>query len=354
MGDGPLRRLPRMAAMGLTVILAALIALSALPTQPEGSAPKQSVSQGQAIGDDALYRLIAARVASGEDYYQAVAAEHRANSYPLKPFFTVRQPALAWAYALVGPKGLQIGLLALFIACAVALPKTLARTSGEGIGVLAMVLAVAVVAAGPGVMFHDLWAGVLLTLALALRRPDRIWPSLLCALAALLIRETALPAVLLWAGLALVTRRWRELGGVVAVLVIFAVALTLHANAVAAVTTAADPSSQGWSGFAGPALFVAGIRQSTALYFLPLWLAGPIVVLALFGFLARGSAAGIYAFVWLVGLAAMMALFARPENWYWATLGLPLTLAGLALVPRGLADLGSALRGRGETSMESA
>ena len=118
--------------------------------------------------------------------------------------------------------------------------------------------------------------------------------------------------------------------------------------------TAADPASQGWSGFAGPALFVAGIRQSTALYFLPLWLAGPVVVLALFGFLARGQAAAVYALLWLIELAAMIALFARPENWYWATLGLPLTLAGLAFVPRGFADLVSALRGRGETSMESA
>ncbi len=351
--DSPLRRLQRMAAVVVAVVLLALTVFSAIPAQPQGSAPPAS-ADNRGIGDDALYRLIAGRVASGEGYYEAVVAEHRANNYPLKPFFTVRQPALAWAFALVGEKGLKIILLALFIGCAVMLPKALARTSGEGIGILAMVLAVAVVAAGPGVMFHDLWAGVLLTLALALRKPDRIWLSLLCALAALLIRETALPAVLLWAALALLMRRWRELAGVVAVLAVFAVALTLHANAVMAVTTAADPASQGWSGFAGPALFVAGIRQSTALYFLPLWLAGPVVVLALFGFLARGQAAAAYALLWLIGLAAMIALFARPENWYWATLGLPLTLAGLAFVPRGLGDLVLALRGRDETSMESA
>ncbi len=43
-----------------------------------------------------LYRSIAARVANGESYYFAAAAEHRAAQYPLYPFYTVRPPVLAW------------------------------------------------------------------------------------------------------------------------------------------------------------------------------------------------------------------------------------------------------------------
>lgn len=52
--------------------------------------------------DAALYVAVAARVADGENYYRAAATEHRERGYPLRPFVTVREPALAYVTAVVG------------------------------------------------------------------------------------------------------------------------------------------------------------------------------------------------------------------------------------------------------------
>ncbi len=75
-------------------------------------------------------------------------------------------------------------------------------------------------------LIHELMAGLLLTLALALYDPARWWPALLMAGLALAVRELALPFVLLWLAFALIERRWREAAGVAALLLVFASACT--------------------------------------------------------------------------------------------------------------------------------
>src|SRR3546814_161898 len=60
------------------------------------------------------------------------------------------------------------------------------------------------------IVFHEGWAALLIALSLALYRKDRWWPSVVLALLALMIRELALPFVLLMGGLALLSLNWRE------------------------------------------------------------------------------------------------------------------------------------------------
>src|SRR3546814_12079814 len=64
------------------------------------------------VGDHALYARIAQRVAAGESYYTAAAAEHRSGHYPLRPFVTVRLPTLAH---IVPPLGEQKTNLPFFL-----------------------------------------------------------------------------------------------------------------------------------------------------------------------------------------------------------------------------------------------
>src|SRR3546814_3515006 len=87
------------------------------------------------------------------------------------------------------------------------------------------------------IVFHEGWSALLIALSLALYRKDRWWPSVVLALLALLIRELALPFVLLMGGLALLSLNCRELFAWSAVTLICAIALWCHAHAVWSVTT---------------------------------------------------------------------------------------------------------------------
>jgi hypothetical protein len=103
--------------------------------------------------------------------------------------------------------------------------------------------------------------------------------------------------------------------------------------------------SSGWTGLQGPALAYFSLMAVTPLQSaLPHWLGAPLAVLPLLGWAALGGRAGLFGTLWFAGYLLAVSLFAREENFYWLSLVLPAYGAGLALVPRAIADLVSALR----------
>lgn len=340
---------PRAAALVLGLIAAALAwsAWSNLPAAPSAPAPRIAAPVtpapgARARGDMALYARIHARMAAGEGYYAAALAEQRASTYPTRPFVAVRLPTLAWVQRAIGPDGVR------WLALVLAGTGILALAGrGPALGTPAeRIIAAALLAAGGGAASspvagydHDFLAGLLLTLALLAWRPDRWWPALLAAAAALAVRELAAPFVLLWLAFALAQRRWREAGAVAGVLGLFAFGLAIHAQAVEAGRMPGDLVSQGWSALAGYGLPLDALGQLTGLRHLPPFLAAPIALLPLVGWAGLGGRTGLFAVLWFAGLATMMALFARPANYYWAELALPAYALGLAFAPRALADL---------------
>jgi hypothetical protein len=99
-----------------------------------------------------------------------------------------------------------------------------------------------------------------------------------------------------------------------------------------------------WAGLQGPALAVYGLASVTLLQTLPPWLGPPLAVLPLLGWIAVGGRTGLFAALWAAGYALAVSLFGRQEHFYWLSLLIPIYGAGLAFVPRALADLVSALR----------
>lgn len=350
----PFARLPRWAAAGVLALLVAAMAWSAVATAPVDTAERARIAaKAQAKpaaarqsdkpnGDLALYERIAARVGAGEGYYAAAMAEQRASNYPTRPFVAVRQPVLAWLQAAIGVGGVRYLEMGLVLACLWALNARLTGVVAkpERMGALVlMVLGGAAVAVPLAGLIHELWAGLWLTLALLLYRPDRWWPALLAAAAALAVRELAVPFVLLWLGFAVIARRWREAAGVAALLALFAGGMALHAFAVEAGRLPGDPASQGWNALAGYGLPLMAVSRLTGLLLLPVSIAAPIAILPLLGWAGIGGRLGLFAALWFAGLATMIALFARPENFYWAQLALPAYGIGLAFAPRALAEL---------------
>jgi hypothetical protein len=339
----PLAKLPRWGALGILALLVATMAWSAWAVAPVDRAEStHAASTNTSGGDLALYARISERVAAGEGYYHAAMDEQRARNYPTRPFVAVRLPTMAWLHGVIGVNGVRALAALLLLANLVALYRRLAgqATHRERIGALVMLaLGGAAVAAPQGGLVHEVLAGQLLTLALLLRSPQRWWPSLLLAALALAVRELAVPFVLLWLAFAVIERRWREAGAVAALLLVFAGGMVLHYLAVEAQRLPGDPLSQGWAGMIGPALPLMALSRLTALLVLPKWLAAHLAVLPLLGWLGLGGRTGLFATVWFAGFLTAMALFARPENFYWAQLVLPAYFAGLALAPRALTEL---------------
>jgi len=337
-----LRSLTRFQATLLLLLLAALLGWSMTVHEP----PPVAGGPAQDYSDLRLYLDTTTRVEQGEGYYAAITALQRAHGFPTHPFPTVRLPTLVMAGAWFGWPALRLVLGALLAGTAWLWLRALRPlcTPGEAAGaVILVILGGAMVATPTFVDQHELWAGILLAAAMALRLEGR-WPlALLCAALALAIRELALPFVLLALASALWERRWREAAGWAALVAAFAVAVAFHASAVAAHVQPGDLPSQGWNALRGPGAALRDIGDVTLLTLVPPPLRYLLALLPLMGWLAAPGPLARFGLPLFAGYMAMLALFAREQNFYWAIMLLPAYLAGFAFLPRLAKDLGRKL-----------
>ncbi len=340
---------PRNAWAGLAalaVLLLATLLVFATPSPPAATRTPADRADDQA--DVVLYETIVENVRHGGHYYAVAADAMRAGNYPLKPFVTFRLPTLAMVQASV-PHGVVVVLLYL-LAAAVAL-AWYARLAPAFARPPPRIVAMALLAGGlmafvqrDLIAFHEIWAGLFIALSLAVYRPEGWLPSVAFGLAATLIRETAGLYLALMAILALFGGQRREATGWMIAGAILAIALAAHAHAVADVVRPLDPESPGWSGRLGFGFFIRTMTVSTALILAPLWVAAPLVGLALFGWAAWRDPLGLRVLVLLAAYAAVLSVFGRLDTFYWGLLVAPLLLVGLAFVPDGVRDLVAAAR----------
>lgn len=335
----------------LILLLAALMwfgtARSHASAAPDLSEPRLAKAEGM-IGDHALYLNILRAMERGEPYYQAVAAEHRKTNYPLRPFVAVRLPTLGVATAATGLPAMTVIASLLGLAAILAWRRRLAADPDlpayARFGVLLVAANLGQVMSGQWVLMHEVIAGVLIALALALYRPEKPWATMAVVVLALAIRETVLPVAMLFGLFALVDRDGRAAGAWIGVGLALAVALAFHAAAVTAATSPADMASPGWVGLAGWSNYVTFIHQTSVLrFFAPPWVAAILAPLALLGWAAWRSRLGTAGLAVQLVYAALFALFARPNNDYWGMLVVPTLFLGLIFTPAALAALGRAL-----------
>jgi hypothetical protein len=338
-----LEKLSPAAALALLCALIALIAagFALVPvTGPTGSA---------AGGDAALYRQITERVARGTNYYQAVAIEHRASAYPLKPYTAVRPPVLTELMATVGPSMADVLLRLLAIvataATVIRLAPQMRAPWREATILLSATSAGAFVQSGMWV-WHEVWAGLLITLSLACRT-DRHWgASLAFGLTAALIRELAFPFLVVMGAAAWFGGKRREAGAWAAAAALVLLMLALHWTMVARIALPSDVTSPGWLAFGGWRFDLALARQSSLLMALPPWVAALAVPLALLGWFARADGYAARTAALLALWLGLFLLMGRPDNAYWGFLFAPILPVGLAFAPAALHDLLHAVRSR--------
>jgi hypothetical protein len=285
--------------------------------------------------DVQLYRDIAGRVSRGENYYNAAAVQQRLHRYPLRPFITVRPPALAMITVVLGESVYAkiIGLIGL-LAAALMGYRIYEQTRSPWFAALcALPICAATIVLGftKLTMLHECGAAMLLCLAITLRTPERYIGAALAALVASLIRETAIAVPLMMLVFAAFEKKFREATVWAAVIAAFAFYIGWHAHMVSAVVIPTDLTSPGWGASLGWSYAVQAVREHSVLALLPPSVAALILPVALFGWLFWKSPLALRGFGAVAGYTLMVALFARDNTPYWAIMATPLLLTGVAL-----------------------
>jgi hypothetical protein len=338
----PRQALAMLSALGLLVAFGLTLALSAGPPTPRPGG-----------GADArLYEAVIRDVAQGVPYAAAAAREHRVARAPLRPFLTVRPPLLAESLAALPNAGFRAGVLdvlaaATFVAWAWRL-RALRREPVRYTWALALLAGGICVGLGGGAyLFHEVWAGLLIALSLALRTPRNWAPSVAVGLLAALMRELAFPFLAAMAFVALLERRRLEAAAWSGALLLAGLALAAHAAAVARVVTTSDLASPGWTSFSGWAFILHLAEFNGFLLNAPFWLPAILVPATLLGLLFWTEGEG--GFGRRVGFVALGYILAfcvvgRADNDYWGLLLSPLLPLGLIRLDRVAASLVAACR----------
>jgi hypothetical protein len=371
--QGRLAALPAWGAW-LVLLLVAGLSLSTVGGAggPPAAAAARSVGAAGTYTDRELYREVVRRVGEGQDYWAAAAAAQRGHGYPTAPPWAFREPALAWTLALLRSDLLRWGAFALLAAAALALMRdaadqapgptlTLARVAGGkpdptfprpawrriAVTLLFGVGLTTPVAAPAAAYLHEAWAAVLIGLSLACWRPQGPWRWGLAAafgLMACLVREIALPYLLVMAAFAVAGRRRGESLAWGAALAVLAAALAAHFVLAARQHLPADGVSPGWMRLGGWPFAVLAAQRNIVLAVLPAPLASLVLLAGLLGLVSARSP-------WLDRIAATVGAFlllftvvGRPDNYYWGLMIAPLLAMGLPYAPAALADLVRAAR----------
>jgi len=361
--------MPRGLARVVLALLAVFLVLAAIApgyAPPPPDPPKVTVkdASGDKVtkeedNDLRLYRLINERLARGDDYYVAATEEQRSHDYPVAPGLTVRLPTLAMLTGALGPTGLWILELALFSGMMFANSRRLGHEpGGEARRPMALALLMAGIASGLNArynMLHEIWAAMLIALSFGLHRPlAGKWRAAWCAAAAALaVRELALPFVLLMAAWALWHRRWREGAAWLALIAAFLVLLWVHVGLAEAQIRPGDPVSPSWIAIRGIAGLMYKVNNSTLLSLVPVWLSGPLIVLALFGWTGWRTPMGTFGMFLTLGYGFAFMIAGRDNNFYWGIMITPLLFMGAAFLPIALPSLwrAAALRKGAERSV---
>lgn len=338
-------------ALALILIASALVPITAGKQEihTAGFIDNLSGAEGQAAerprdDDLALYDRVIERIGRGENYYAVAAQEHRKANYPLRPGVAVRLPTLAYVDMVLGETGQLAAALALLMAVVWAWWRRLGEEPGgaryRAIGTTLMFVGASLGLNRYYFVLHELWAGMLVALAFGLHRPGRKWGAALVAAAlALAIREHVLPFVLLLAAMALWRRDWKEGAAWGALVALFLAGMWWHLQLVQQQVLPGDPEGPDWLVLRGLSGWLSNIVLSSNLRFLPHFVAGPLVVLMVFGWSGWKSAAGTFATLLYLGYGLAFMIAGRPDNFYWGAVIAPAMFIGLAFAPRAAKSL---------------
>ncbi len=199
------------------------------------------------------------------------------------------------------------------------------------------------------------WAGVLIALSWCCFAIEKPRGGVGLGIAALFVRELALPHCVVGIGLALVHRRWREVWLWSAGLLAYTVFYAWHVSIVLSLVRPNDHAhAAGWLQFGGAAFVISLAQMNAFLLLLPQWVTAIFLPLAMLGFAGWNTAAGRRAGFTMCAFVILFAFVGQPFNQYWGSLFAPLLCLGAAQAPAALGDLVRGVRCGNSRPLETA
>jgi hypothetical protein len=299
---------------------------AALPPPSEGGS-----------SDLKMYSAVTARVAAGENYYRVLAEELPSRGYAIRPVFNWRLPTLTWVNAIPPTRFWGRTVLVLMgsattifwlLAIRASLPRALA------ISIPVLLFAVPPVAfLGASVVFYEVWAGLFIAASLACSGLGRWKTSVALGAAAVLIRELALPYLLIMAAVAWWESKSREAIAWTSAVAIFLIFWAWHVSQVLKVMPPTGLVNT-WM-VAGGWGFVMEASLSSVFFLLvpsrwEQWTVAAVMPLLWAGSWYWSDNLGRRVALILTGYFALFMVVGRPDNWYWGFVIAPLIpLSGL-------------------------
>jgi hypothetical protein len=332
---------------GLALLLC--VGLWKAPTPPKLSDVREEEKSGN--GDVYLYMSEVRRIHAGENYYQAAAEELTHLGYPTASVFNWRTPLPMW---LIGkapdPLAARLLLIAAGIAMLLMSFEAAAREQ-PNVYRLAMPMAALLVASvlpcfqGNVFVLSEVWAGVFIGASLAAYGVNLRFLGATMGLAALFLRELALPYCVVGLALALWERRPKESTVWVTGLLGWAVYYGLHCWKVSHLIAAgAAAHRQGWFRFGGLTFVISVTQMNSCLVLLPVWTTVVYFVLAIAGLAGWQSAWGRRIALAAAVYITAFSIVGQEFNRYWGLMLTPVFCFGAVQAPQALADLCRAAR----------
>jgi len=341
-GNGsPSSRYARLSPTAARVILLVVCALALYGAGAQSKGLGDVTRSPDQPSDLEMYEAIVDRVSGGGWYYDVAGDELRTRGYATRPSPNWRFPTTAWVVASLGTSLAVVVVRALAFAAIAAWVIALRR---EGVArsyqfAVALLLfgAVSITAARQPVVLHEVWAGILIALSLALR--PRSWvASVLVALLAVAFRELALAYLVVMGVMALVERHRREAAAWAAAVAVFLVGLAVHTAVVTRLMTDTDRTNS-WLALGGWPFVV-----DTAQWNLFALLVGATAVAVVVPFAVLGAGSwdhplGTRLGATVVVYVVIFLVLGRPDNSYWGIVFAPLLAVSLVFAPSALRAL---------------
>lgn len=340
-------RLPKWVCIALMGVIAVLVILPALPHKPlyiPGERYWGQAYKEPDVTDTKLYKAIVADLESGASYYSAAATEHRARHYPTFPPQVFREPTLAWFLAVLRFPSIQVTVLfGLYWLLVISFYRELSA-AGKPLWTRLFALAVAVtgtsvIGVPNGIYWHEIWAALLIALSLLSYRKVPLGLTILAGLAACLIREIAVPYLLVMVSFALWQHRWKEAAAWLGALALFFAVFAVHLLYAGDLHRPGDLVSQGWLGLYGWDFSIATARWNVFLHLLPAPGVALAMCLGILGLAGVEDERAHRAALTVFGYVFAFLVVGRPDNFYWGILYAPLLSAGFLFVPAAVSDL---------------
>jgi hypothetical protein len=322
------------------LIISAILTLILLSIFYQGEQNNNKSSSNSS--DASLHLSIVKRINAEGDYYSVAGSELRSRNYATRPFFNWRLPLLAcFLGKLPSP---VIGKWVLTTLTTITLLLWLQVLLDKG-GIY-MALIGTSLSIGPIVssltesafVFHELWAGVLISFSIAIYNRNRAL-SVTSGLIALFIRELSLPFVIIMFFMAFKDKHKKEAAAWILGIFAFLIYLTIHANIVSGLITESDLANKSWVQIGGWHFVLNTVKWSIVTLFSPKWIDSILLPFAIFGLWGWQDKIGTRAALTVSAYVFIFMVVGRTDNDYWGLMYTPLISIGLIYAIPCLVDL---------------